>query len=148
MNPREAKKLGAFVRSARETRSLSQNRLGEAVGVPNTTIMRLERGENLKPRADLLASIADELGINLADIYGLAGYDAPTALPSLRPYLRSKYRQLPAEAGEQLERYAERLAKRHGVDLNGPAPGEDEEPEVTRISTSKRSSPKQKGGMR
>jgi transcriptional regulator with XRE-family HTH domain len=148
MNPREAKKLGAFVRSAREARSLSQNRLGEAVGVPNTTIMRLERGENLNPRPDLLADIAGELGINLADVYGLAGYDAPTALPSLRPYLRSKYRQLPAEAGEQLERYAERLAKRHGVDLNGPAPGEDEEPEPSGSKIAKQSSPKQKGGTR
>ena len=148
MNPREAKRLGAFIRSAREARSLSQNRLGEAVGVPNTTIMRLERGENLNPRADLLADIAGELGINLADIYGLAGYDAPTALPSLRPYLRSKYRQLPAEAGEQLERYAERLAKRHGVDLNGPAPGEDEEPEPTGRATTKKSSTQQKGGTR
>ena len=129
MNPREAKKLGAFLRSAREAHALSQNRLGEAVGVPNTTIMRLERGENLNPRADLLAGIAGELGINLADVYGLAGYDAPTALPSLRPYLRSKYRELPADAADQLERYAERLAKRHGVDLAGPSPGEDEMPE-------------------
>lgn len=144
MNPRQAKKLGAFIRSAREARSLSQNRLGEAVGVPNSTIMRLERGENLNPRADLLAGIADELAINLADVYGLAGYDAPNALPSLRPYLRSKYRQLPAEAADELERYAERLAKRHGVNLAGPAPGEDEGPDD---QTAKRSAVK-KGGAR
>ena len=70
-----------------------------------------------------------ELAMDLVDIYRPLGYDAPTSLPSLRPYLRSKYSELPAEAAEQLERYAERLAKRHGVDLSGPAPGEDEVPD-------------------
>jgi transcriptional regulator with XRE-family HTH domain len=129
MNPTQAKKLGAYLRKTREGVGLSQNRLAGVLDVPNTTILRLERGENLAPRAELLAGIAEAIGAPLADVYALAGYDAPSELPTLKPYLRTKYRSLPAEAADQLEAYATRLAKRHGVDLSGPAPGEDESPE-------------------
>jgi transcriptional regulator with XRE-family HTH domain len=131
MTPTQAKKLGAFVRRAREEAGLSQNKLGELVGVPNSTILRLERGENLMPRPDLLSSVAEALDLNLADVYGLAGYAVPGELPALQPYLRSKYSDLPDEAADAIAAYAQRLARRHGVDLSGPAPGEDEEPETT-----------------
>jgi len=42
--------------------------------------------------------------------------------------LRTKYRDLPDDAREQIEKYAARIAKRHGVALDGPANGEDENP--------------------
>jgi transcriptional regulator with XRE-family HTH domain len=142
MKPNEAKKLGAHIRRARVVRRLSQNRLAEKIGVPNSTILRLERGENLNPRPDLLANVANVLHVELAELYSLAGYAAPTSLPSLRPYLRSKYRELPASTSEEIAAYAARLMKRHGVDLNGPAPGEDEEPQPP---TEKRTKSK-KGG--
>lgn len=148
MKPNEAKKLGAYIRQVRISRALSQNRLADKVGVPNSTILRLERGENLNPRPDLLADIANVLHVNLADLYGMAGYAAPRNLPSLTPYLRTKYRDLPPEASDQLEAYAARLMKKHGVDLSGPAPGEDEQPEPARRPTTKKSSTKQKGGTR
>lgn len=136
MNPREAKKLGAFIRSAREAQSASQNQMAKAIGVPNSTIMRLERGEILTPRPDLLAAIAESLHVSLADVYALAGYAAPSELPTLAPYLRSKYHDLPESAARSIAAYAKRLAKQHGVDLNGPAPGEDEQP-VSRSGTKK-----------
>lgn len=129
MNPRQAKKLGAHIRTAREATGLSQKRLGEAVGVPNSTILRLERGDNLTPRPDLLSDIADVLGISLADLFALADYAAPRELPNLTPYLRTKYRDLAEADVKAISAYAARLARVRGVDLNGPAPGEDEQPE-------------------
>src|SRR5262245_32936049 len=116
MNPRQAKKLGAFVRSAREAAGLSQLALGEAVGVPNSTILRLERGENLNPRPDLLSNIADVVHIDLADLFALAGYSAPRQLPHLQPYLRTKYQDLTERDIAEIARYAERLMKQRGID--------------------------------
>jgi transcriptional regulator with XRE-family HTH domain len=139
MDPRQAKKLGTYLREARERAGLSQYRIAKTLQVPNTTIMRLERGENLVPRAELLAGVAEAIGAPLADVYALAGYDAPSELPTLKPYLRTKYRQLPATAFEELDAYVDRLAKKHGVDLTGPRPGEDETPEPS-------SRAKKKGG--
>jgi transcriptional regulator with XRE-family HTH domain len=144
MNPTQAKKLGAVIRAARKTVGLSQLGLGEEVGVPNSTILRLERGENLNPRPDLLADIANALQVDLADLFALAGYSAPRQLPNLQPYLRTKYRDLSERDIAEITKYAERLMKQRGIDPGGPAPGEDEidEPLVRKKVTGA----KKKGG--
>lgn len=130
MTPEQARKLGRFISKQREALGLSQRKLAEAIGVQNTTIMRLEAGEYTAPSPDNLARIAEVLGIEMADLYAMADYVVPRELPSLKPYLRSKYSELPIGATNDIEAYARRLAKRHGVDLTGPAPGEDEKPET------------------
>jgi hypothetical protein len=61
---------------------------------------------------------------HVADIFGLAGYTTPKQLPTFKPYLRAKYRALPDEAVEQMERFFVTLARKHGI--NGPVDGEDE----------------------
>jgi transcriptional regulator with XRE-family HTH domain len=129
MNPTQAKRLGAYLRKAREKARLSQNRVATTLQVPNTTILRLERGENLAPRPELLSGIADMLGLDLFDVYERAGYAETSDLPTFNVYLRTKYGELPESASDAITAYAERLAKRHGVDLMGPQHGEDEQPE-------------------
>ncbi len=129
MNPKQAQKLGTFLRKARERAGLSQKRLGEAIGVPNSTILRLERGEILVPRPDMLSAIADVLGTDLADLFAMAEYVAPSGLPSLTPYLRTKYSALTAADVKAISDLAKSLASKRGVNLSGPAPGEDEQPE-------------------
>ncbi len=129
MNPNQAKRFGTYLRRARIGAGWSQLRLADEVGVPNSTILRLERGDFLAPRPDLLSEIANALGVPMADLYAMAGYAAPNELPNLRPYLRTKFRDLPAAAAADIEAYAERLARRHGMDLRGPRPGEDEGPD-------------------
>ena len=118
--------------------------------MPDSTIVRIESGFIASPRPDKLSKIARALGLSLAEVYGRAGYSVPEGLPTLRPYLRAKYRDLPPEAAEQIQAYAERLAQRHGVNLAGPAPGEDELPEdmpAAKKSTSTKRTTK-KGGTR
>lgn len=129
MTPQQAKKLGAHLRRHRESLQLSTHQLGKRIGVPNSTIVRLERGENLVPRPNLLSDIADVLRLRLADIYAMADYAVPSDLPSLTPYLRTKYRDLSAGDVQAISVYATKLAKRRGIDLQGPAPGEDEAPD-------------------
>jgi transcriptional regulator with XRE-family HTH domain len=128
MNPQQAKKLGRHLRRSREALGISARELARRADVDDSTIVRFEQGAFAEPSPDKLHRIARVLGLNLADLYVLADYPVPE-LPTLGPYLRAKYRDLPPEAAEQLDAYAQRLAKRHGVDLSGPAPGEDEVPD-------------------
>lgn len=79
-------------------------------------------------RAERLAALARGLEVPPADLFALAGIDLPDELPTLRPYLRSKYgAALPAEALAEIARYVDGVASRYGV-TTGPAPGEDEIP--------------------
>lgn len=126
MDKKQAKRLGALLRRKREALGMSSRMLGKLTDVDPVTIQRFEVGFIAVPSPDKLARIAEALGLNLADVYAHAGYAVPNDLPSFMPYLRTKYRDLPAEDAEAIERYAQKLAKKHGVSLSGPALGEDE----------------------
>lgn len=127
MDDNQAKNLGKVLRDRRETLGLSLRQLGKIADLGDTTILRLEEGAFASPAPDKLAKVASALGLSLADVYALADYAVPADLPSFTPYLRTKYRDLPADDVAAIERYAQKLARKHGVSLSGPAPGEDED---------------------
>jgi transcriptional regulator with XRE-family HTH domain len=129
VEPKQAKDLGRLLRRRREELGLSKMQLARQVGTNDATIFRIEEGQFTAPAPDKLSRIAEVLALSLADVFALADYSIPSDLPSFQPYLRTKYRDLPPEAVEQLDRAFQRLAKRHGLDAAGPAPGEDEQPE-------------------
>jgi transcriptional regulator with XRE-family HTH domain len=126
MDDDQAKALGALLRQKREELGLNSRQLGEIAGLDGTTVLRFEEGAFAAPRPDKLARVAEALGLSLADVYAMADYAVPNDLPSFRPYLRTKYRGMPAEDLEKIEAYAERLARKHGIDMAGPELGEDE----------------------
>lgn len=125
MNPKQAQQLGERLRQARHDHGMSAVDLAELTDVNDATIVRLENGKIATPAADKLARIAEALGLDVGDIFAMAGYGATSSLPTLPLYLRSKY-DLPPDAMAQIEHFATKVAKRHGVSLSGPAPGEDE----------------------
>ncbi len=118
--------LGRKLREARETQGWSTRQLAERSGVQQATISRFESAEFLAPTPEKLARLATALGIPLADLYSLAGYPLPTELPTLPTYLRTKYRDLPAPAHEELAAYVVQLTEKYGMTPGGPRPGEDE----------------------
>ena len=126
MDKEHAKTLGDLLRSRREALGLSTRELGKATGMDGVTIVRFEQGAFAAPRPDKLARVAAALGLTLADVYAMADYAVPADLPSFQPYLRTKYRQLPAAEVAKIEAYARKLATKHGVNLDGPTGGEDE----------------------
>lgn len=126
MDNEQARQLGKVLRQRREGRGLTTRALAQQAGINDATVVRFEQGAFASPAPDKLARIAAALGLRLADVYALADYAVPSDLPSFTPYLRTKYRQLPSEEVERIEAYALRIARKHGVDLAGPAPGEDE----------------------
>lgn len=130
MNPEQAKELGRQLRRRRDDLGLSLRQLAERADTTDTTIIRIEQGAYAAPAPDKLSRIAEALDLNLADVFALADYSVPSELPTFSPYLRTKYRDLPAPAVEELERSFQRITKRHGFEPAGPAPGEDEQPET------------------
>jgi transcriptional regulator with XRE-family HTH domain len=126
MDREQAKKLGSTLRARREQLGLSQRQLGQKTGIDDGTITRIEQGAFVAPRPDKLSRIADALGLSLADVFALADYAVPGDLPSFQPYLRHKYRDMPDEAVEDLNKAFERIVRKHGYDPNGPSAGEDE----------------------
>lgn len=125
MTPEQALELGEHLRQARHRRGMSAADLAELTDMNDATIVRIENGKIANPAADKLTRIAEALGLDVGDVFAMAGYGATATLPTLPLYLRSKY-DLPTEALDQIEHFAAKVAKRHGVSLNGPAPGEDE----------------------
>ena len=127
MDDEQAKNLGKVLKDRREALGLSLRQLGTKCELPWITVSRFEQGAYAAPAPDKLARVASGLGLTLADVYALADYAVPNDLPSFKPYLRTKYRDLPASEVEKIEAYAAKLARKYGVSLEGPAPGEDEE---------------------
>ena len=124
MSQAQATELGALLRQRRQSLGLSTHRLGALVGVRQSTITRLERGEIAAPRPDKLARIAKALGVSLADLYALAGYHVPDdLLPSFPIYLKSKYHRLPPEAITELVQHFDALITRHGLSSEEPTKG-------------------------
>jgi transcriptional regulator with XRE-family HTH domain len=101
--------------------------LEAASGVNISSIVSLERGDILAPQPDTLKAIAAALRLPVSDLFTVAGWLPANELPTLKPYLRAKYRDLDEAAIADLERYADTLARRHGGD--GPKDREDEDPE-------------------
>lgn len=117
MEPAESQQLGQVLKASREARGLSTHRLAEAAEMDQATIVRLEAGSIVAPRPDKLSRIARVLGISGADVFAFAGYTVPGDLPTLRPYLQTKYGALLAEDLDRIEAYVARIAKKRGFDL-------------------------------
>jgi transcriptional regulator with XRE-family HTH domain len=125
MKPAQGTQLGQLLKARRETSGLSTHRLAAAAEMDQATIVRLEAGSIVAPRPDKLSRIAQVLGISGADVFALAGYAVPTDLPTLRPYLFAKYRELLAEDIDKIEAYVARIAKKRGFALEDDEPGNE-----------------------
>ena len=115
-----------LLRRRRAELGLSLTQLEARTGIHVSRLSRWERAQDMPSRPDRLTALAAGLELPPSDLYLLAGMDLAGELPSMRPYLRSKYGpKLPPEAIADIEAYSARVAARYGVST-GPAPGEDE----------------------
>src|SRR4051812_27644579 len=98
---RRARKLGLFIKEARERKGLSQRRLAKRIGRSGTYVSRLEAGNYKSPELTTLAAIANVLDLEFAQLAVLASSQIPEDLISLPIYLRRKY-GLDAAAAQKL----------------------------------------------
>jgi transcriptional regulator with XRE-family HTH domain len=111
--------LGRFVQRHRKAAELNVPEAAEAAGVDASFWRKLEHGLYESPSPKMLAPIARVIEAPLADLYGLAGYETTTELPSFAPYLRSKYKLTPKALAE-LERYFDHLRNHYGIPKSEP----------------------------
>lgn len=129
MTPEQTQQLTAILRRKREEAGLSNAEVARRAGVDVGTVWRIEQGMIASPKAESLQVIGEVLGIPTSDLFATVGWMPSTELPTIRPYLRSKYRDLPPEAVAEIEAEFDAIAKKHGVSFdtaNGPKDGEDE----------------------
>jgi transcriptional regulator with XRE-family HTH domain len=124
MTPDQAQQLAELLRRHRQAQQLTAREVARRAGVDVGTVTRLEQGQILSPRAENLRAIGAVLHIPAADLFAAAAWLPEGELPSFRPYLRSKYRELPPEAIAEIEAEFERIARDYGA--RGPVDGEDE----------------------
>ena len=118
--------LGVALRERREELGLSIYEVAKRAGIDRGGLHRIEAGVYLQPEPERLARLAKVLDLPVTDLYQLAGYPVGRQLPSLQPYLRAKYRNLPPEAVDEIHRYFEDVQRQYGAS-DGPNNGEDEQ---------------------
>ncbi len=101
---------GTLIR-LRQASGLSVRQLEDASGVARSVISRLENGLYLQPSPSTLTRLANALDAEASELLTVAGYTASEAeaLPTIRPYLRTKYGHLSADARQDLADFLDRL---------------------------------------
>jgi transcriptional regulator with XRE-family HTH domain len=94
--------------------------LAELVGMHRSHIVRIEHGDIRQPGPEKLARLAAVLDLPLARLYRLAGYPTGGQLPSFHSYLLHRYRQLPPEAIDKLDRYFDEIRREYQPDEAKP----------------------------
>lgn len=131
MTEGQATTFGTMIKARRLELGLERTAAAEASGMDVSTLYRLEHGQILNPDPAKLELLATTLRLRLADVLASAGYPAALALPEPGPYLRAKYRDLPAKQLAALSEEVNDVLRRHGITGNErPAPGEDETEDI------------------
>src|SRR6266567_2536492 len=110
-------KLGKLLRARREALGLSLREAARRADVDKGTISHIEQGHIRNPGADVLMAIAQVLRIPMSDLLAVAGWMPKNELPTLTPYLRTKYNLTPEETRELEEEFA-RIAREKGISFN------------------------------
>lgn len=119
--------LGRVIRQAREAKDLSTRKLAEAIGTTHSYIFKLEAGWFQTISPENIQALAKVLDLDPQDLFALAGYQVPEGLPTLVPYMRTKYgEELPDEALRELQSYFDYLRAKFGHS-GRPIGNEDEE---------------------
>lgn len=129
MTPEQSARLGTLLTSRRKAVGLSIPEVSRRAGIDRGTLWRIEKGMIHNPKAENLQSIGEVLDIPASDLFTTVGWVPSQQLPTIRPYLRTKYRQLPDAAVKEIEDYFDDVARRHGISFNsdhGPRDKEDE----------------------
>jgi transcriptional regulator with XRE-family HTH domain len=111
MQDSNAQRLADILRRRRSIMGFTIRELVRQSGVAQTTIARLEAGDTASPNPEHLGRLARALRVDIEELYEAAGYGVSRELPTLRPYLRTKY-GLTETAARQVEGYLEGLTAR------------------------------------
>lgn len=120
-------KLGKAVAKYRMKLGISASELGRRTGLNTATITRTELGEIASAKVETVQVIAKALNVPMTQLLAESQIIGDADLPAITPYLRTKYKDLPPAAIQEIEAHFETIAAKHGItNFDGPAPGDDE----------------------
>lgn len=123
MTDDERQAIADLIRERRLALGISASELARRAGVDKGLLTLLDQKKIAQPKVDTIRALAQALGIPLADMFAAANWLPEDSLPSLQPYMRAKYDDLPDEAVEEVDRFVQQLSRKY---QRGPSNGEDE----------------------
>lgn len=129
MTPEQATQLATLLTDKRREAGITAHEVSRQAHVDRGTLWRIEKGMIANPKAENLQAIGEVLGIPTSDLFAIVGWVPPKQLPTIKPYLRTKYHQLPPKALLEIEKHFDEVAHRHGISFDsqhGPQNSEDE----------------------
>lgn len=115
MRPIENESPRKVLLDRRRVLKLSTHEVAQRASMDDSTYWRIETGRSPVPLVDTAMAIAKALDMSCTDMFATLGWLPPDELPTINPYLRIKYEQLPPEAFYQIEGYLSALHERYGV---------------------------------
>lgn len=123
MDDKERQALATLVRNRRIELGLSGREIARRAGIDNATVTLIEQCKIAQPRIDTVQALATALELPVTDFYSAMNWLPDNSMPSLRPYMRAKYQDLPEAAVDEVEKFVDWIADKY---RSGPANGEDE----------------------
>ncbi|QGH68678.1 helix-turn-helix domain-containing protein [Pseudactinotalea sp. HY158] len=119
---------GTILKTARNQQGRSMQQVADEVGITKSLLGAWELDQVAQPDPSRLTRLAGVLGIEANQLLKAAGYELDAALPTMKPYLRSKYKHLPPEARAEIQSAFDRISAKYGSspDGSGPLDGQDE----------------------
>lgn len=80
--------IGERIKEARESKNMTQGKLGKEIGVTGVTIMRYEKGQR-EPNIETIFNLAEKLNVSVSYLLGVVdqeGYLLPTAFADPTDY--------------------------------------------------------------
>jgi transcriptional regulator with XRE-family HTH domain len=116
--------FGQTIHAARQRAGLSFAHAAGQIGISKSLLHLWESDQTASPDRGAVMRLATLLDIDQMELIRLAGYDAAETLPTVQPYFRNKYPDLPEAAISEIAA----ITKKYGIDPDnpGPRPGEDE----------------------
>ncbi|MGW4842750.1 helix-turn-helix transcriptional regulator [Nocardia brasiliensis] len=99
----------------REALQLSTQEVADRAGMDHVTYWRIESGRTATPQVDKAIAIAKALDISCMDMFASLGWLPSDELPSITPYLQSKFGKLPPKAHYRIEGYVLAQCEQYGV---------------------------------
>lgn len=104
--------IGLFLASLRKERGLTQEALGEQIGVTNKTVSRWEKGNYLPP-AEMLKALSEFYGVSINEILSGRRLEAQEYRPKAEENIRSAMENSPFTIGERLNYYKKKWRRDH-----------------------------------
>ncbi|MFI6168926.1 helix-turn-helix transcriptional regulator [Nocardia sp. NPDC051052] len=115
MKSKENEALRKVLSERRQALGISTYEVAKRAAMRDSTYWRIETGASASPRVEKLLTIARVLNISCTDMFTSIGWLPSGELPSLLPYMRTKYCELPPAAFEEIEVYFAGLTEHYGV---------------------------------